>query len=168
MYLKKLNLADAKKEYDFFQGVESENGFVNEYKNLSFDEFVSMALPLRLDAEKGINLKKGYVPDIYYFLYDTDDMIIGFYILRLYLNDFLRNGPGHIGYLINRNYRNKGYGKIGLGLLIDIIKKENLIKEQELYFECNSDNNYSIKTILANKGYIHHIEKECTYLRIKL
>lgn len=169
MYLKKLNLLDAKKEYIFFQNNKAlENDFENEYKNISFEEFISKSIPERLNAEKGINLKDGYVPDIYYFLFDNSNEIVGLYKLRLYLNDFLYNGPGHIGYLIDKSSRNKGFGKLGLNLLIKLIKEQKLIKENELFFECNNDNIYSIKTILANNGYIHHKNEKYTYLRIKI
>lgn len=53
MYLKKLNLLDAKKEYIFFQNNKAlENSFENEYKNISFEKFISKSIPERLNAEK--------------------------------------------------------------------------------------------------------------------
>ncbi len=169
MKLKKFNREDSKKEHEFFQNNDAyENGFVNDYKDVSYGDFLTHAIPERLDAEKGINLKEGYVPDIYYFLLDDEEQIVGVYKLRLRLNDFLRNGPGHVGYMIDKDHRHRGYGKKGLALLIELIKKEDLIKEDELYFETHNDNVFSMRTILANGGYIHHRNGKFTYLRIKL
>ncbi len=169
MQLRKLNLEDARKEYAFFQNNEAnDHGFCNEYKNVSYEEFLLQSIPERLEAEKGLRLKEGYVPDVYYFLFDDEEEIVGVYKLRLQLNDFLRDGPGHVGYLIDRDHRQKGYGKKGLALLIDLIRKEHLVEEDELYFEAYNDNIPSMKTILANGGYVHHKDGKCTYLRIRL
>lgn len=168
MYLKKLNMEDSKKEYEYYQSFQSEDGFENEWYGISYDEFVNKVLPLDFDNEKGINLKEGYVPDCTYLLYDDENNIVGEYHLRLCLNDFLRNGPGHIGYIILKQYRQKGYAKTGLKLLVELIKKNNLVPEDELYFEANNDNIGSVKTVLACGGYIHHKTDKFTYTRIKI
>lgn len=168
MELKELSYENSYEEYLFFKNnLKNEMGFINEYKDFSYDEYKTIAIPERLNSKKGINLKENYVSDTYYFLYNNNK-IIGLFKLRHYLNETLKNGSGHIGYLINKEYRHKGYATNGLKLLIELIKKEKLIKEDELYFECFNTNIASIKTILKNNGYIHHYSDNNVYLRIRL
>lgn len=167
IYLKKFNNEDYLKEYEFFQKFESENGFENPYSNISLDEFKNKVLKERKESKKGINLKEGHVPDTYFFLYKNEE-IIGLFKFRHYLNDFLKDHSGHIGYFILPSFRNKGYAKEGLKLLIEYLKLNKLYKEDELYFECYEYNKASINTILSNDGYIHHYDNGCVYLRIPL
>ena len=72
------------------------------------------------------------------------------------------------GYLIAKDYRNKGYAKKGLELLIAKIKEKNLVKEKELYFQTNINNIYSLKVLLSLNAYIHHRDDNNIYLRIRL
>ncbi len=167
LYLKKFNDQDYLKEFEFFKSIKSENGFENPYFSYTLKRFKNEALKERKNSEKGINLKEGYVPDTYFFLY-KDEEIIGLFKFRHYLNDYLKNHSGHVGYIIAPSFRNKGYGKEGLKLLIGYIKRNKLCKEDELYFECFDYNIASINTILANNGYIHHYDNGYVYLRIPL
>ena len=167
LYLKKFNDIDYLKEYEFLKSLKSENGFENPYFSYSLEDFKNKALKERKDSEEGINLKESYVPDTYFFLC-KDKEIIGLFKFRHYLNEYLKNHSGHVGYIIAPNFRNKGYGKEGLRLLIEYIKENKLNKENELYFECYEYNLASINTILRNNGYIHHYDNGCVYLRIPL
>ena len=105
------------------------------------------------------------VPDSYFFL-RNDDEIVGLFKIRHYLNEFLRNGPGHMGYSILPDYRGKWYAKEGLKLAIEICN--HLIKEDEIYFSVHKDNPVSLKVLEENGAYIV-LETETEYLvRIKL
>ena len=119
--LKEINLLDAKKEYELFSTMtKNENGFENEYARLEFEEFKTKAIPAMLEMAQGINLPNGYVPATTYILW-LGDMPVGVFKLRHYLSDFLRQGPGHLGYGIRKEYRGKGLASQGLALAIKII-----------------------------------------------
>lgn len=143
LQLKKLNFNDIEKEYKAIISIPNmENGFENKYFNVTFEEFKSKVFPMLINNSNGIDLEEGYVPDTYYFLWDNED-IVGLFKIRHYLNDFLRNGPGHIGYCVLKEYRGQGYATMGLKLAIEEAKK--IIPEDEIYMSINKDNLASLK-----------------------
>lgn len=165
IYLKKINPEDIEKEYLFVRDIPSdENGFLNEYHNISRKDFEENALRQMIDASDGIGLPKGYVPETFYFLWD-DDNIVGQFRLRHYLCESLRTGAGHIGYFIKNEYRGIGYGSEGLRLLLQIAK--DIIPEDEIYLRVNRDNPASLRVMLRNGGYIDHEDELKYYVRIK-
>lgn len=167
LYLKELNLEDAKKEYDLFQNLKSANGFMNDYEGMSYDEFVNVAIPSRIKASQGIDLKEGHVPDTFFLLWE-DDKIIGLFKIRHYLNEGLRNGSGHIGYGILPQYRRQGYCTKGLALAIKECCRLMPDDEDEIYLSCYKYNVGSLKAMLNNGAYIHHEDDEEYYTRIKV
>lgn len=166
IYLKEVNYADKEKEYEAIKDMpKEENGFENKYWNVSKEEFFSRVIPELLDHSLGKNLPDEYVPDTYYFLWN-DEKIVGLFKIRHYLNDFLRKGPGHIGYTILKKYRGNEYSVEGLKLAIKIC--ENLIPEDEIYLSVHKDNIASLKTQQKCGAYIVG-ETDKEYLtRIKL
>lgn len=165
--LKELNLEDAHEEYRFLNKLPTENGFVNNYGNISYDEFIHQAIPERIQTSAGMNLKQGFVPDTYYFLWD-DHHIIGIFKIRHYLNDFLKHGPGHIGYAISPEYRGKGYGSKGLALAIEKCKEILPLNETEIYMSCRLYNKASLRIMVKNDAYIHHENEKEYYTRIRI
>ena len=152
IYLKKINLEDIDEEYKVIQKMpQDENGFKNEFYGASKEEFKNIIIPRLKRNEEGFDLPEGYVPQTYYFLWDND-RIIGLFKLRHYLNDFLRNGPGHIGCGILLEYRGKGYGTEGLKLAIEEAKK--IVPEDELFFSVHKDNVASLKIQQKCGAYI--------------
>ena len=104
LFLKEMNIEDTKKEYIAMTSIpEDENGFVNKYYNISFEEFVNEVIPTCEKQSKGIDLKPNRVPQNYYFLWDNDE-IVGLFKVRKKLNDSLREGAGHI---VKWNYYSK-------------------------------------------------------------
>ncbi|MFF2442822.1 GNAT family N-acetyltransferase [Priestia megaterium] len=101
-----------------------------------------------LDAEKGIGLKKGYVPDSTYWLMHQEK-VIGVVNIRHELSEILRNSGGHIGYGIRPSERQKGYAKLLLKLSLQEIKKLGV---QRALVVCDDWNTASRRTILANGG----------------
>ncbi len=165
--LRKPTKKDAKAEWELIRDMpEDENGLKNEWHGISYEKFVDEVLPGWEDHEKGLNMKPGYVPDTHYFLW-ADDKVVGYFSLRHCLNDFLRNGPGHIGYSIKKEYRNKGYATEGLRLAIEEARKLP-IDTDEVYLAALKSNPASLKVMLKNGAYIAREDDEYVYTRIKL
>ena len=71
------------------------------WKNNIFNEYNKQ--------EKGIDLPKGYVPSVTYWIIDNEEYI-GTINIRLKLNDALLNYGGHIGAVIRNSKRKNSYG----------------------------------------------------------
>ena len=164
--IRELNWQDADAIYQVLKELPAdENGFMNPYYGIDKETFMHETMPKLIDTANGINLKPGYVPQTYYFLWE-ENHIVGVYKLRHYLNENLRNGSGHIGYGILPTYRNQGYAKKGLALLLDIAK--DVIREDEIYMASHKDNPASLHVQLANGAYIHHDDGEEVYTRLPI
>ena len=165
LFLKEINLADAQKEYEVIHRMpEDENGFMNPDHDVSYKTFVEKVIPGYIDASVGIHLKEGYVPSTKYFLWE-DEHIVGVFNFRHYLNAYLKEGAGHIGYSILPEYRGKGYGTKGLRLLLEMV--DTLVPEDEIYMSCAKSNTASLHVMLNNGAYIHHEDEKEYYTRIK-
>lgn len=95
-----------------------------------------------------------------------DQEIVGLFKIRHYLNDFLANGPGHIGYAILPKYRGRGYATKGLALAIKECKK--IIPEDEIYLSVHKDNPSSLKVQEKNGAYIVGETEKEFLTRIKI
>lgn len=154
--LRKANTADADKEWLFQRAIpEDENGFLNDMYDISREGFTD-ALDMMIAQSAGMMLPAGWVPQTVYYLW-VDDTIVGTFHFRHYLSRALAEGSGHIGYYIAPEFRGKGYGTLGLKMLID-----------EIYLRVNRDNPASLRVMLNNGGYIHHDDELHYYVRIKL
>ena len=164
LYLKETNLEDARKQFEMYSMMPAdENGFTNNYAGVDFDEYVNNVLPRKLKDAKGEDLAEGFVPQTEYFLWDDDERV-GLFRLRHYLNDFLREYHGHIGYGIKKGCRGKGYGTKGLKLLMEIGK--DIIPEDEFYLSVHKDNPASLQVQKNNGARIVREDDECYYTRI--
>ena len=166
LILKALNAEDSDKEYEALRKIpKEENGFVNRYHDVTKEYFVNVAVPERINISMGIDVEEDWVPETYFFLWD-DDRIVGLFKIRHCLNDFTRNGCGHVAYGIIREYRGNGYAKEGLKLAVDICR--DLIEEDEIYLSVHKNNYASLKVQKDNGAYIVG-ETDIEYLtRIKL
>ena len=165
IYLKEANFEDIEKEYNFITNTpKNENGFTNKDSGCSFEEFRDLVLPRYINNSMGLNLGQGKVASTEYFLWN-DDKIIGLFRIRHSLNEALRNGAGHIGYGLAKEYRGKGYCKEGLRLVIQ--KAWDIIPEEEIYMSVHKTNVASLKAQLSNGAYIHHEDDVEYYTRIK-
>ena len=157
--------ADVDKAYELQSGFKKdENGFCNDAFDLSKKEYIDY-LETCQNNSLGINLKEGYVPDTKYVLIDDEDNYVGIFNLRHELTDFLRNGPGHIGYGISERYRHLGYATKGLALCLKKAKEKGI---DVVYLSAHKDNYPSIKAQLNNGAYIDHEDEKEVYTRIKL
>ena len=166
IYLKEINVEDAKKEYEFFQSFPSENGFENYYCGMSYSDFVDDAIPRAREAARGTPRREGYVPDTSYLLWDGDT-IVGVFRVRHYLNESLAEGAGHISYAIHPKYRRRGYATRGLALAIEELKKMPDFTDDEIYLRCWRSNLPSLRAMLSNGGYIHHQDDEHCHVRVR-
>lgn len=164
LYLKEINYDDIEKEYLFVRAIPmDENGYTNEWSGCTreaFDEVVRK----RIAYAKGEELPQGYVPETFLYLWD-DDVIVGEFCIRHFLCDSLREGAGHIGYFIGKEYRRKGYATVGLRLTLE--EAREIVPEEEIYLRVNKDNPASLKVMLKNGGRIDHEDEEKYYVRIK-
>ena len=161
MKLIKLWEADPDKAYALQNSFpKEENGFVNAAYGLSREEFEKY-VQRREANSRGQQLPEGYVPDTVYILENEDGEYVGIFNFRHCLNDFLRNGPGHIGYGIGPEYRGRGYATEGLWLMLQIA--ESKIPEDEIFLSVHKDNPASLRVQMKNGAYIHG-ETEQEYL----
>ena len=109
------------------------------------------ALPDMIRFARGIGLPDWMVPETFLFLWE-DDKIVGQFRIRHYLNDALREGGGHIGQFIKKEYRGKGYGTKGLALTLEVAR--TIVPEDEFYLRVNRDNPASLKVMQKNGGRI--------------
>ena len=162
--IKKMNKITIKQTHLFLKDLEPENGFENRFFHMPFDTFEQDAFPQLIKESKGIDLAEGRVPQTYFFLW-LDRIIIGVFKVRHYLNDTLKNGAGHIGYAIHKDYRRKGYATMGLALTLK--KARKLIKEDEIYLSCAHHNVGSYRAQINNGAYVYQRDDEKILLRIK-
>ena len=151
MELRKMNLQDVEAQWEYTTALpEDENGLTNPYHGVSFDEYRDRVLPEQISHEHPVNMPDWFVPETYYYLWD-EDKIVGEFRIRHHLTDALREGAGHIGYSISKDYRGKGYGTEGLRLTIQRAKE--IVPEDEIYLRVNKDNIASQKVMLNNGAY---------------
>ena len=111
-------------------------------------DFPAMVRSL-LDAEKGIGLQEGWVPDSTFWLVDDNNRILGVANIRHALTEHLMNAGGHIGYGIRPTERKKGYATQLLKLSLEKTKELGI---DRVLVVCDAVNIGSDKTILNNGG----------------
>ena len=111
-------LADQERAFDLFAKFPAEEtGFENPAAGMNRERFAAYVQGLR-DESLGVGLPDGWVPATKYILVNDEGDYVGIFNLRHRLTDFLRNGPGHIGYGVAREYRGHGYATAGLKLTL--------------------------------------------------
>lgn len=156
--------ADRQKAYDLYKSFPvSENGFENDGFGLTQEEFAAF-VKRKEENSQGIGLPQGHVPDSTFVLENQEGDYVGIFKLRHFLNDALRNGAGHIGYGIRREYRGLGYATAGLALALEEARK--IVPEDEIYLSVHKDNPASLKVQLKNGARIDHEDEIEYYTRI--
>ncbi|PIM79635.1 GNAT family N-acetyltransferase [Fusobacterium pseudoperiodonticum] len=90
---------------------------------------------------------KGLVPSsTYLVIREKDNYIVGMIDIRHYLNEYLTEAGGHIGYGVRKTERNKGYAKQMLKLALEKCKE---LKIKRVLITCDEDNIASEKVILS-------------------
>ncbi|WP_118976632.1 GNAT family N-acetyltransferase [Taibaiella koreensis] len=96
-----------------------------------------------------MSLPKDYVPATTYWLTDESGTVYGTIRYRPVLNEYLSRAGGHIGFDVAPRHRNKGYGSIMLGLLLQKIDRR---QNSSLLLTCDTGNIASRSIIEKNGG----------------
>ncbi len=164
MELRKINLQDVEEQWLYTTALpENENGLTNPYHGVSFDEYKEKVLTKQISHENPVDMPDWFVPETYYYLWD-EDKLVGEFRIRHHLTEALREGAGHIGYSISKEYRGKGYGTEGLRLTL--LKAKEIVPEDEIYLRVNKDNIASQKVMLNNGAYKAGEDDEHLFMRI--
>lgn len=148
-----LKVNDGAEIYQMLQDLpKEEQGFHNMFNGLSFDEF-KQELIKRDKESRGEDLSADKVPQSLYWFY-VDGKPAGMVKIRHYLNDYLREHGGHIGYALVPRYRGNGYGSkmLELGL-----QEAKVLGIKDVLVVCNPENHASKAVIIKNGG---RLEKE--------
>ena len=98
---------------------------------------------------------KGLVPSSTYLaVREKDNYIVGMINIRHYLNEYLTQVGGHIGYGVRKTERNKGYAKQMLKLALEKCKE---LKIKKVLITCDEDNIASEKVILSANAKLEDI-----------
>ena len=90
---------------------------------------------------------KGLVPSSTYLgVREKDNYIVGMIDIRHYLNEYLTQVGGNIGYSVRKSERNKGYAKQMLKLALEKCRD---LKMKKVLITCDEDNIASEKVILS-------------------
>jgi len=164
MELTRVQDSDYKKLYDLYMSFpENDNGYINSVYGYTYEQFLDW-IETKKKWSVGEDLPEGFVADTTYVLSDKGEYV-GVFNLRHYLNDFLREGPGHIGYCIKNDKRKMGYGSAGLKLTLKKAREKGI---EEAYLSCDKTNPGSLGVMLKCGAYIHHENEEEYFTRIPL
>ena len=98
---------------------------------------------------------KGLVPSSTYLgIREKDNYIVGMIDIRHYLNEYLTQIGGNIGYSVRKTERNKGYAKQMLKLALEKCKE---LKIKKVLITCDEDNIASEKVILSANAKLEDI-----------
>ena len=98
---------------------------------------------------------EGLVPSSTYLgVREKDNYIVGMIDIRHYLNEYLTQVGGNIGYRIRKTERNKGYAKQMLKLALEKCKE---LKIKKVLITCDEDNIASEKVILSTNAKLEDI-----------
>lgn len=139
--------------YDFINEWEKYNEAIVPYAARLLDMDYKSWLEHTCKIESKDTCPSHLVPAHTYFLVAENKKIIGAVNIRHYLNDYLLNFGGHIGYGIRPSERKKGYASLMLSLALPIAKELGINKA---LITCNKDNTGSAKTIISNGGILEN------------
>ncbi len=164
MELIRVQDSDYEKTYALYMSFPAEeNGYINSVYGYNYARFLEW-IEKKRNWSLGKGLPEGFVPDTTYVLSDEGEYV-GVFNLRHCLNDALREGAGHIGYCISKEYRGKGYATRGLALTLDKARQINI---HEAYLSVNKDNPASLRVQIKNGAIIHHEDETQYFTRIKM
>lgn len=164
MELRKLNLNDAYAEWEYISNLpEDENGITNSFHGVGWEQYKDEVLPKMMSYENPIDMPDWFVPQTYYYLWDGE-CLVGEFRIRHHLTDALKNGAGHIGYSIKKEYRGKGYATKGLELTLEIAR--TIIPEDEIYLRLLKSNKASLRVMEKNGARCVGEDDEHFFMRI--
>lgn len=155
MHLQKLSVEDGVEIYQMLQDIGAkENSFTNPVHGMNYKEFKEWLV--RQDQwSRGENLPEGFVTESVFWLYDGVPVGIG--KIRHELTEHSRRIGGNIGYAVSLKYRNHGYGKKLLSLLLQEAKK---LEVPEIILTVDKYNEASKRVIEMNGGKLYDENNE--------
>lgn len=139
---------------EFLENGDSMDGTAGLRNIETFDEWYNL---LCANA-KGETLIDGFVPATLYMAVSNDNnRLIGMIDIRHYLNKYLLNFGGHIGYSIRKSERQKGYASEMLGLALEKCKE---LKLEKVLITCSKNNIASAKTMIKNGAQLENEIRE--------
>jgi len=127
------------------------NGSINLEKFSSVEGWLE-ELKKRSSQE---TVPEGLVPSSTYLaVREKDNYIVGMIDIRHYLNEYLTQVGGNIGYGVRKTQRNKGYAKQMLKLALEKCKE---LKIKKVLITCDEDNIASEKVILSANAKLEDI-----------
>ena len=141
----KSQIEEVIKEVENNSNMDSSGRWYIEINMDKFEEFIKD----KLNQEKGIDLKEGFVSCTTFWVVDEKDKYIGRISLRHKLTEELLKIGGHIGYDVRPSERRKGYCSKMLELCLQEAKTMGLKK---VLMTCDYDNVGSKKVIEKNGG----------------
>ena len=124
-----------------------EKAIINSSINLEkFSSVEGWLKELKMKSSED-TVPKGLVPSSTYLgIREKDNYIVGMIDIRHYLNEYLTQVGGNIGYSVRKTERNKGYAKQMLKLALEKCKE---LKIKKVLITCDEDNIASEKVILS-------------------
>lgn len=143
----KLVLPSAKYKEAYERAVKE----VDPQENMSMNHYATpFKEKLQRLEQNRTNPTDGWVHATEYWIIDKQEYC-GRISLRHYLNDFLRESYGHIGYDIVPGKRGRGYATKALAMCLKKAKKLGL---NEILISCDADNPASRRVIEKNGGIL--------------
>ncbi|MGK0554839.1 GNAT family N-acetyltransferase [Macrococcus capreoli] len=139
-----------KYQQEFKATKEVIHGFSSLHKFDNFDEWFEK-------VQHSDNLERiphGMVPATQFLCVNAQNKIVGMVNIRHYLNDFLIQIGGHVGYSVRPDERRKGIAKWMLKESLSFLKEKDV---ERALITCDVDNIGSHNTILANGGRLESI-----------
>lgn len=121
-------------------------GMLENYVD-NYDEWLR-----KLEEFKNLgNTGKWVQSDTFILVRKNDNRVVGIINLRYYLNEFLYNYGGNIGYNVRPSERRKGYNLYQLKRVLEICKKRGMDK---VLITCDKENIASSKSIIKCGGIL--------------
>ncbi|MFJ8011923.1 GNAT family N-acetyltransferase [Streptomyces sp. NPDC096339] len=121
----------------------------------SAEGFAAWVEKLRGQSDRTAPLEPGRVPATYWWIAEGDTYL-GAIDLRHYLNAFLLDAGGHIGYGIRPSARRRGLAGWALG---EVLYEARLLGLDRVLLTCDPDNTASVRTIEANGGVLEDLRE---------
>ncbi|UQW99572.1 GNAT family N-acetyltransferase [Streptomyces sp. RerS4] len=117
--------------------------------------FAAWAERLRAYGDRSVPVEQGRVHATYWWIADGDTYL-GCIDLRHYLNAFLLDAGGHIGYSVRPSARGRGVATWALG---EALYEARLLAMDRVLLTCDPDNEASARTIERNGGVLEDVRE---------
>lgn len=153
--LVKPNLSYADEIIKYKEESLAESPIINGSAGLDRFSFIEVWLEELKKRSCEDTVPKGLVPSSTYLaVREKDNYIVGMIDIRHYLNEYLTQVGGNIGYGVRKTERNKGYAKQMLKLALEKCKE---LKIKKVLITCDEDNIASEKVILSANAKLEDI-----------